>query len=122
MGGFNKLMKTVVGSAGRVLGFAPAPQAPQTAIYQTGGSRAEQAAAARQAKQDALRRDELARQAEETRLKSAAASAAAEYKKKALAEAEARRKANVLSSGRASTILAGENPSGASRGKSLLGA
>jgi membrane protein involved in colicin uptake len=118
MGGFKKLMTSMVGSVGRVLGFAPTAQAPSYAMYQTGGSQLDQAAALQQMETDKLRRAELERQAEAARQKTEETARAADEKKKLLAAEEARRKANVASSGRASTILAGEN----APAKSLLGA
>lgn len=123
MGGFGKLMKNVVGSVGRVLGFAPTPAASKTTLYQTGGAGGSlgQAAAAREAETDRLRREELARQAEETRRKTEAEAKAADDKKRILAEEEAKRKAAVAASGRASTILAGEGAAEKFAGKSLLG-
>lgn len=119
MGGFKKLMKSVVGSMGRVLGFAPTPSAPAGGVYPMGGSQADQAAVAQAREEDKLRRADLERQAEEARQKSEAEAKAADEKKKLLAEAEAHRRANVAASGRASTILAGE--SAPAPAKTLLG-
>lgn len=113
------MMKSVVGSVGRVLGFAPTPEAPRYTTYQTGLSQQEQALALQQREDDKIRRAELERQAGEAQQKTEAEAQAADEKKKLLAAEEARRKANVASSGRASTILAGENAP--APGKTLLG-
>ncbi len=130
MGGFKNLLTKTVGTVGRVLGLAPAAPAPrltaapQTMIYQNAGesgNKADQAAAAMEAQREKLRRDEMAREAEEARQKSEAEARAAEEKKRIILEEEARKKAAVAASGRASTILAGENDSSLLAGKSLLG-